>query len=201
MENNVALQNKRGSYYKDTKKTIGNLYQLRNERGLSLEMLADEIGVSRQAYSAWENGIHEIKSDILILLANYYDIIIDYLLGRSDCRNVDNDYIKRKTGLDDVSIDILSDYNDSDDRSKLWGSYLSYIIGHNKFKELFGHISELAGAAKIEGLAAANNDYNDTLQAVDDQTAQLYYIAHTFTSILEDLTTDIRLKNNDNNRK
>jgi len=195
MNNNVALQSKRGLYYKDTEKTVGNLYQLRNEHGLSLETLADEIGVSRQAYTAWENGKREIKSDILVRLANYYNVSVDYLLGRTNCREVDNTYISEKTGLDEKSIKVLSEWKDAGDKRHLWNGYLNHIICHDDSAELFEHITELDAAAKIEGLAAASDDYNDTLQSIDDQTAQLWYISHVFTSILGSLTENTRLNN------
>lgn len=185
---------KKGVYETDKEK-IGNLYNLRKEKGLTQDELCSALGITRTAYNSWENGSSKIKSDVLIMLADYYNVSIDYLLGRTACREIDNAYIREKTGLDENSIKTLSEWNSADDRRKRWCNYLNYFISHNKLKELFGHISELTGLAKIEGLATARKDYNITSQSIDDQTAQLWYISHIFTTILEDLTQTIRLKN------
>lgn len=184
----------RGVYYSEKKK-VGNLYNLRQEKGLTQDELCLALNFTRTAYNSWENGSTKIKSDVLEMLADYYDVSVDYLLGRSECRNVNNDYINKKTGLSDTAINTLSKWNISDDRRILWSSYLNHIICHVKSEELLSNISNLAAAAKIEGLSASRNYYNDMLQSIDNQVAQLWYISHSFTSILEDLTKEIRSKN------
>ena len=37
------------------------IYQLRRQKGLSQEQLAEQIGVSRQAISKWESGVSQTK--------------------------------------------------------------------------------------------------------------------------------------------
>ncbi len=57
------------------------LTALRHEKGLSQEELAEKLSVTRQAISKWECG--EALPDIenLILLANFYEISLDTLVG------------------------------------------------------------------------------------------------------------------------
>lgn len=56
------------------------LLQLRKEKGLSQEQLAQELGISRQAVSKWERAEASPDTDNLIELAKLYDISLDELL-------------------------------------------------------------------------------------------------------------------------
>lgn len=56
------------------------LIELRKEKGLSQEALANKLGVSRQAVSKWERAESSPDTDNLILLAQIYDISLDDLL-------------------------------------------------------------------------------------------------------------------------
>ena len=60
------------------------LFQLRRERGLNQEQLAEKIGVSRQAVSKWETG--EASPDLpnLLALADALDVSLDVLCGRAE---------------------------------------------------------------------------------------------------------------------
>lgn len=60
------------------------LKTLREERGLSQQSLAKEIGVSQKAIDFWERGINEPKASYLIKLAEYFGVSVDYLLGRTE---------------------------------------------------------------------------------------------------------------------
>lgn len=66
---------------------IKNLKQIRNGRGVSQQTLAAAIGTTQQSINKYEN--HKIEPDIatLIALANYFDVTIDYLVGRTDEKN------------------------------------------------------------------------------------------------------------------
>lgn len=60
------------------------LRSLRLQNGLSSEDLSLLLCVSRQAYCNYENGTRQIPHDSLALLADYYDVSLDYLYGRTD---------------------------------------------------------------------------------------------------------------------
>ena len=63
---------------------VKNLKKLRNQKGISQQTLASEIGISQQSINKYEN--HNIEPDIntLIALANYFNTTVDYLIGRTD---------------------------------------------------------------------------------------------------------------------
>lgn len=60
------------------------LRELRKEKDKTQVELASVLGVSRQVYANYENGINEPSIDILIALANYFECSIDYLVSRED---------------------------------------------------------------------------------------------------------------------
>ncbi len=57
------------------------IQELRRERGLSQEGLAEQMGVSRQAISKWESGAAIPEVDKLIQLARFFGVTVDGLLG------------------------------------------------------------------------------------------------------------------------
>ncbi len=44
------------------------------------------LGMSQTGYSKYETGENDIPTSVLIKLARYYNVSIDYLLGETDCR-------------------------------------------------------------------------------------------------------------------
>ena len=59
------------------------LHSLRKEKKVTQEQLALKLGVSPQAVSKWENGSYP-EGDLLPAIADFFDVSIDYLYGRSD---------------------------------------------------------------------------------------------------------------------
>ena len=57
------------------------LFNLRTQKGLSQEELAEKIFVTRQAVSRWENGETVPNIDTLKLLSKFFDVSINTLLG------------------------------------------------------------------------------------------------------------------------
>ena len=58
-----------------------NLKELRIEKKLGQVELANAIGVSKGVISLWENGLREPNMYSLILLAKYFGVSIDELVG------------------------------------------------------------------------------------------------------------------------
>ena len=58
----------------------GRLYQLRKDRGISQEELANIVGVSRQAVQKWESGASRPDMDNLVALSQYFGVTLDFLL-------------------------------------------------------------------------------------------------------------------------
>lgn len=60
------------------------LNELRKENNLSLRKLASEIGVSDNAIRRWEMKLRIPNIEVLVLLANYFGVSTDYLVGLED---------------------------------------------------------------------------------------------------------------------
>lgn len=58
-----------------------NLKELRLEKSLGQVELAKAIGVSKGVISLWENGLREPNMYSLIILAKFFNVTIDELVG------------------------------------------------------------------------------------------------------------------------
>lgn len=60
--------------------------ELRSEKGIYQKELADYLKVSIGTISNYEQGIHSPDFETLCKLADYYDVSIDYMMGRTEIR-------------------------------------------------------------------------------------------------------------------
>lgn len=60
------------------------LKQLRTEKGLTQKEIAQFLGIATNAYQNYEYDKREMNITVLRTLADYFDVSIDYLVGRSD---------------------------------------------------------------------------------------------------------------------
>lgn len=65
---------------------------------------ANSIGILPHNYSRWERGISNPDYKTLIQIADYYDVSLDYLTGRTDFKNADYQQITIETGLTENTI-------------------------------------------------------------------------------------------------
>lgn len=65
------------------------LKQLRLNKNLRQEQVANLIGVDKSAISTYENNTRQPSFEILVRLATLYRVSTDYLLGRTDSRSLD----------------------------------------------------------------------------------------------------------------
>lgn len=63
-----------------------NVRRLRGERGLTQEELADFLSVTFQAVSKWERGLAYPDIETIPVIANYFGVTIDELMGNSRIR-------------------------------------------------------------------------------------------------------------------
>ena len=102
------------------------LRDLREEKGLKLEELSKEIGISKSALGRYENEEgSEIGHKHICMLANYYNVSADYLVGLSENRNPVNAEVS-DLHLQDKTIELLTS-------GKLNNRLVCEMIEHDDF--------------------------------------------------------------------
>lgn len=77
--------------------------ELRKEKNISQNELSEEIHVTRQAISAWENGKAVPDSDVLLMLSSYFNVSInEILLGKR---------LTSDEGLENLTLQLIDDHN------------------------------------------------------------------------------------------
>ncbi len=96
----------KGGVIYESKKVGHFLKELRNEKKLIQEELAEKLRVSNRSISRWENGVTMPDFDLIIELAKYYDIEIKEILDgeRSDSMNRQDEELMLK----------IADYNNNE---------------------------------------------------------------------------------------
>ena len=62
----------------------GRIRDLREDHDLTQKYLGELLGCSQRIYSNYERGEVDIPTRFLIRLADFYDVSVDYLLGRTN---------------------------------------------------------------------------------------------------------------------
>ncbi len=57
---------------------------LREDHDLTQKKMGEILSCSQRVYSNYERGELDIPTEILIKLADYYDVSVDYILGRTE---------------------------------------------------------------------------------------------------------------------
>lgn len=87
---------------------IQNLKKLRVEKGISQKALGEKIGVSQQSINKYENYAIEPDIKTLILIAQFFQTSVDYLIGNTAVRRV---------------IEVTSTFELNEDEAKLLEGY------------------------------------------------------------------------------
>ncbi len=61
--------------------------ELREDKDLKQQQIADLLFINRRTYSSYETGIRTMSPEILIHLAKIHNTSVDYLLGLTDNTN------------------------------------------------------------------------------------------------------------------
>jgi transcriptional regulator with XRE-family HTH domain len=80
------------------------LKNLRKEKNLSQETLSNDLNIPRATLASWESGNRNPELSTMISIAEYFNVSIDYLVGRTEIRNLDLIY-NAKSKLDIIGAE------------------------------------------------------------------------------------------------
>ena len=76
------------SYNINWNKLTKRLKELRKEYGYTQTFLGEKVGFHQKTYSNFETGINKPTTFKLLIIAQFYNVSMDYLVGRSDDKNI-----------------------------------------------------------------------------------------------------------------
>ncbi|MBQ8208998.1 MAG: helix-turn-helix transcriptional regulator [Clostridia bacterium] len=63
---------------------LPRLRDLREDNDLTQSQIAEILGTKQTIYSRYERGFQNIPLEFLLALSDYYNVSVDYILGRTD---------------------------------------------------------------------------------------------------------------------
>lgn len=85
-----------------------NLKLLRQEKGLTQTELAHALMLTRSRINGYENAINEPDFSILIQLADYFGVSIDFLIGRTERNLATLDFLTPNSASAEYTLSSIS---------------------------------------------------------------------------------------------
>ncbi|HBG7047165.1 TPA: helix-turn-helix domain-containing protein [Clostridioides difficile] len=101
-----------------------NLKDLRIKKGLTQEQVAKDLMTTKVSIGRYENGTREPKIETLKSLSNYYNVSVDYLLGKT--------LIENYTTTDEISKIIKSYESLPKEAQEHINSYIEFLVDRYK---------------------------------------------------------------------
>jgi transcriptional regulator with XRE-family HTH domain len=70
--------------FSEVRKMFRRIRDLREDRDLNQTQVARILGMSQTGYSKYETGENDLPTSVLINLADFYGVSIDYILNQTD---------------------------------------------------------------------------------------------------------------------
>ena len=106
------------------------LRHVRELKGISQRQAAEDLNISPQNLSYYENG-RDAGYGLLVRMARYYDVTVEYLIGASPVMQRENVDINKDIGLNEKTINLLRQ------RNKFGYSYAADIVNEIVRTEYF----------------------------------------------------------------
>jgi transcriptional regulator with XRE-family HTH domain len=108
------------------------LKQLRSEYNLLQKDIAKLLNITTSAYGYYEQGRHTLDCDSLNILAKYFNVSVDYLLGNTDIRETAQEVLKKFMNNEYVYFDLNDGFNK--DQLPEVKKEINYLIEYIKYK-------------------------------------------------------------------
>ena len=64
--------------------TIDRIFDLMKKNSVTAAQLSKELGLSKSTFTQWKQGLQNPSFDIVSKIADYFNVSIDYIAGRTD---------------------------------------------------------------------------------------------------------------------
>lgn len=162
---------------------------------LTIPVQCKQMGVPYQTFKKYLNATSNCSITNLSIIADYYGVSTDFLLGKTNTRspNTDIQAVCNTIGLSETAISLLQKWNKSDDKTRFYCSYLSAILENPEFESVLNEIGVILVESRVEGkLYNSNNGIEDIIVTQNEQMAKLWIIQKIFTDIIQDMATTER---------
>lgn len=136
------------------------LVELRKEKGLKRQEVANALGVSRASLEYYEKGQRKPDIEIAARIADYYDVSIDYLIGLSTSR----------VNEEDFDLKMVCDYTGLSNYAIM---KLKQITSQRKLSK---RLEEMLSINMISSLADTVASYREVLNEEIDSLQQLLQV-------------------------
>ncbi|TDX49138.1 helix-turn-helix domain-containing protein [Orenia marismortui] len=96
------------------------LKKLRIDNNKTLDEMAGDLNTTKATLSRYENGIRQPKMNFTEEIADYFDVSVDYLLGRTDQRQNPNNKIKSAISDDPELLEFWKELEKREDLQLLF---------------------------------------------------------------------------------
>ena len=98
----------------DEHRMFGDIFkELRLEKKLSQEKIAEDLEISQPLIAKWESHQSTPSPEMLDYIADYFNVSVDYLIGRSKYKNLEAD----NSELDNVLFSKAKDLTDDEKKT------------------------------------------------------------------------------------
>lgn len=87
---------------------VYKIKELRQQKGITQKELSKHLGIAQNTLSYWENGRIDIDTESLCKIADYFNVSVDYLLGRENKKQCQGNISSYK--LSEHEKDIITAY-------------------------------------------------------------------------------------------
>lgn len=109
------------------------LKEIRIQKGFTQRDIADYLGCAPSVYSRYETGDREPSLDILVKIAHYLNVSVDFVLGIETAN---------PTLLNNYEVALVDAARNADERAR--EDALNMLLAHSKNKELHSQKERLA---------------------------------------------------------
>lgn len=122
------------------------LLKLRKDRHVTQEQLADALHITKQALSHYERGTRYPKKETLEAIADYFNVDMNYLTGRSNTTTIITPAPAAGSTLSKDQEELLCKYDSLNDEGKAKVlDYTSDLVAGGRYEKVSDEQSTVSG--------------------------------------------------------